>query len=60
MPVTMICPNLACRRTVTAPDSARGKVVRCGQCQQPFLVPSRDGPEPPPPEPADGKKQKKG
>ena len=42
----MICPNLACRKTVTAPDSARGKVVRCGQCQQPFLVPSREIAEP--------------
>lgn len=58
MPVTMICPNLACRRTVTAPESARGKVVRCGMCQQPFLVPIREGNESPPPESPDGKRPK--
>lgn len=39
MPVTMICPNLACGRTVSAPDAARGKVVRCTHCQQIFMVP---------------------
>ena len=41
MPVTMICPNLECRQTVVAPDSARGKVVRCAHCQQTFLVPDK-------------------
>ena len=41
MPVTMICPNLECRQTVVAPDSARGKVVRCAHCQQTFLVPNK-------------------
>ncbi|HQL55764.1 MAG: hypothetical protein KA383_10145 [Phycisphaerae bacterium] len=39
MPVTMICPNLKCGRTVVAADSARGKVVRCAHCQALFLVP---------------------
>ena len=38
--VTMICPNLACRRTVSAPASARGTTVRCAYCQQPFRVPT--------------------
>jgi hypothetical protein len=38
--VTMICPNLACRRTVSAPASARGSTVRCAYCQQPFRVPA--------------------
>lgn len=38
--VTMICPNLACRRTVSAPVSARGTTVRCAYCQQPFRVPA--------------------
>ena len=50
MPVTMICPNLKCRRTVVAPDSARGKIVRCAHCQQPFIVPDktvREGVVPP-------------
>lgn len=40
VPVTMICPNLKCGRTVTAADAARGKVVRCAHCQQLFMVPS--------------------
>lgn len=39
MPVTMICPNLGCRRTVVAPESARGKLVRCAHCNQLFRVP---------------------
>lgn len=37
--VTMICPNLACQRTVCAPHSARGMVVRCAYCEVPFRVP---------------------
>lgn len=40
MPVTMICPNLKCGRTVVAPDKARGKVVRCVHCQHLFMVPA--------------------
>ena len=40
MPVTMICPNLKCGRTVIAPDKARGKVVRCSHCEQLFMVPT--------------------
>jgi hypothetical protein len=39
--VTMICPNLNCRHTVVAPESARGKVVRCAHCKQLFMVPER-------------------
>lgn len=39
MAVTMICPNLACRRPVVAGDTARGKIVRCAYCNQPFMVP---------------------
>jgi hypothetical protein len=41
MPVTMICPNLVCRKTVVAPDSMRGKLVRCAHCNQLFRVPVR-------------------
>jgi len=41
MPVTMICPNLKCRNTVVAPESARGKIVRCGHCKQLFMVPDQ-------------------
>lgn len=36
----MICPNLKCGRTVVAPDTSRGKVVRCAHCQQLFMVPA--------------------
>ena len=39
--VTMICPNLKCRRTLVAPESTRGKIVRCAHCRQPFMVPLR-------------------
>ena len=46
--VTMICPNLKCRRTVVAPESARGKVVRCAHCQQLFLVPKKAAAPAPP------------
>lgn len=37
--VTMICPNLTCRRTLSAPISARGKIMRCVYCNTPFRVP---------------------
>jgi hypothetical protein len=40
VPVTMLCPNLKCGRTVVAAESARGKVVRCAHCQTLFLVPT--------------------
>jgi len=43
--ITMICPNLACRRTLAAPLSARGRVMRCVHCRQPFRVPEAAGPE---------------
>lgn len=43
MPVTMICPNLKCGRTVVAAEAARGKVVRCAHCQILFLVPRDAG-----------------
>jgi len=39
--VTMICPNLTCRRTLSAPISARGKIMRCMYCNTPFRVPDK-------------------
>jgi hypothetical protein len=64
MPVTMICPNLKCGRTVVAAESARGKVVRCAHCQILFLVP-RDArntgegkPPEPPPQPVEEAKRR--
>lgn len=41
MPVTMICPNLKCGRAISAPDAARGKVVRCAHCKQLLMVPAQ-------------------
>ena len=37
--VTMICPNLSCRRTLNAPPTARGQLMRCAYCNAPFRVP---------------------
>lgn len=37
--ITLICPNLACRRPVSAPVSMRGSVMRCAHCMAPFMVP---------------------
>jgi hypothetical protein len=37
--ITMICPNLSCRRTLTAPAKTRGQVIRCAFCRVPFRVP---------------------
>lgn len=42
MPVTMICPNLTCRKTIVAPDGARGRLMRCAHCSQVFMVPTRE------------------
>ncbi|RMF71953.1 MAG: hypothetical protein D6744_17350 [Planctomycetota bacterium] len=42
-PVVMICPNLTCRRMITAPASARGKSVRCSFCNTVFRVPQARG-----------------
>lgn len=41
--VTMICPNLACQRTIAAATSLRGTTVRCAYCNTPFRVPEGDG-----------------
>jgi len=37
--VTMICPELSCRRAISAPAAARGKTVRCPYCGSTFRVP---------------------
>jgi hypothetical protein len=41
----MICPNLNCRRTLSAPGTARGKIMRCAYCNAPFRVPESIAPE---------------
>lgn len=46
MPVQMLCPNLKCRKILSVPDEARGKLVKCQHCQGMLRVPA------PKPEPA--------
>ena len=41
MPVQMICPNLRCRKFLSVPEDARGKLVKCQQCQTMFRVPEQ-------------------
>ncbi len=38
--VIVICPNLSCRNLIHAPESARGKIVRCAACNTAFRVPA--------------------
>src|SRR5262245_55162977 len=33
MPVQIVCPNLRCRKLLSVPDDARGKIVKCHHCQ---------------------------
>lgn len=46
MSITLICPHLHCGKAVVAPDSARGKTVRCVHCGNQFQVPFRVTPTP--------------
>ena len=39
MPVTLLCPNLRCRKILSVPDDVRGKMVKCQHCQNTFRVP---------------------
>jgi len=47
MPVTVMCPNLRCRATLSVPDKVRGKRVRCPQCSITFQVPASANTPPP-------------
>jgi hypothetical protein len=40
MPVQMLCPNLKCRKILSVPDEARGKLVKCQYCQSMLRVPA--------------------
>lgn len=44
MAAQLICPNLRCRKILSVPDEARGKVVRCQFCQTPLRVPEAKKP----------------
>ena len=39
--IRLICPNLKCRATLAVPESSRGKVVRCRNCQGRVGVPTK-------------------
>jgi hypothetical protein len=48
MPCQLICPNLRCRKILSVPDEARGKLVRCQHCKTMFRVPDTKRAEGPP------------
>lgn len=39
MAIQLICPNLRCRKLLTVPEDARGKIVKCQHCHMAFRVP---------------------
>ena len=41
MSVTMMCPNLLCRKILMVPDEMRGNRVRCSYCGNVLLVPKK-------------------
>lgn len=52
MPAQVMCPNLRCRKILSVPDEARGKVVKCQACQSLLRVPEPKAPPHPTPAPA--------
>lgn len=49
----VMCPNLACRKILAVPSSARGKTVRCRGCSTSIRIPNSKVPETPA-KPAEG------
>lgn len=45
MPVKVRCPG--CKKALNAPDKARGKVLKCPQCETKIRIPAGEGAEPP-------------
>ena len=39
MSVTLMCPNLRCRKILAVPNTTRGKRVRCAYCGTVMMVP---------------------
>jgi len=39
--IRIMCPNLGCRRILSVPDSARGKLVRCRKCGMTIRIPAK-------------------
>src|SRR5437016_2788199 len=46
MPVQIVCPNLRCRKLLSVPDDARGKIVKCHHCRTVLRVPGAARPQP--------------
>lgn len=38
--IQIMCPNLACRKILAVPITARGKTVRCRNCRSTIRVPA--------------------
>ena len=43
MVARLMCPNINCRKILSVPEEARGKVVRCSHCQTTLRVPDAKG-----------------
>jgi LSD1 subclass zinc finger protein len=41
MSITLMCPNLLCRKILMVPNDLRGQRVRCSYCGNILLVPSK-------------------
>lgn len=39
MAITLMCPNLRCRKILVVPEDCRGNRVRCSYCSTVFIVP---------------------
>ena len=50
MPAQLMCPNIKCRKILSVPDEARGRVVKCSHCQTQMRVPEIKPATPPPPQ----------
>ena len=57
MSVALVCPNLKCKALLKVPARARGRKVRCPQCQVVLSVPGggKDVPDAAPAPAAKGK-----
>jgi hypothetical protein len=44
MPVTIMCPNLLCKKILAVPTAARGTKVQCAYCGTMLLVPAAKPP----------------
>ncbi len=44
--VQIMCPNLTCKKVLAVPETARGKTVRCKNCQTAIRVPEASAAKP--------------